>query len=487
METKLTMLSNTSQAIRDFQNWRKQLSFALPRRREALLDLIDALSSNHIATSAAELSLNPLFQRDYNSLYKGIADFLLSPDEENYSQEVKQIFQAVSGTIPTTNSRSFNLFGIDATPYPRPYSSTLADKTFIHYPNPIKGNKPINIGHSYSVVCALPERTETGNVSWAIPLSCERVISTDTTTKTGNKQLAKIWESSEMPDEKLSVLVADCDYSQRGFIGEQVQQENLVTITRVRSNRVFYRPFISENPQKKRVGHPRWYGDKFDLSNSETWHEPDEVTYTSLTTKRCRHLTVIISAWKQMLMRGTKTYKMNLYPFTLLQITVKDPTTNCTIWKPMWLIVIGECRHELSLIDCYESYRQRYDMEHLFRFCKQKLLMNSYFTPDVHHEENWVKLTLLVYVNLWAARKLATVLPRPWEQYLKPDKSVNITPSLVQRDFHRIIKAMGLSAKSPKRRGFSLGGIKGEKKDRRTRHQVIKKTQKSPGKNAKAS
>jgi hypothetical protein len=188
-----------------------------------------------------------------------------------------------------------------------------------------------------------------------------------------------------------------------------------------------------------------------------------------------------------MLMKGTKTYKMNRHPFTLLHIIVKDPTTNCTIWKPMWLIVIGERRDELSLIDGYESYRQRYDMEHLFRFGKQKLLMNSYFTPDVHHEENWVKLTLLSYVNLWAARKLATVLPRPWEQYLKSDKSVQITPSLVQRDYPRIIKAMGLSAKSPKRRGFSAGRIKGDKKGTRIRHQVIKKTQKSPPKDSKAS
>ncbi len=38
--------------------------------------------------------------------------------------------------------------------------------------------------------------------------------------------------------------------------------------------------------------------------------------------------------------------------------------------------------------------RQRYDMEHLFRFGKQKLLMTAYSTPDVEHEENWFKLTL---------------------------------------------------------------------------------------------
>lgn len=71
------MLSvETSQAIQDFQEWREQLTLALPRRQEALLDLIDALSSNQQANSVAELSLNPLFPRDYNSLYKGIAEFL---------------------------------------------------------------------------------------------------------------------------------------------------------------------------------------------------------------------------------------------------------------------------------------------------------------------------------------------------------------------------------------------------------------------------
>ena len=119
-------------------------------------------------------------------------------------------------------------------------------------------------------------------------------------------------------------------------------------------------------------------------------------------------------------------------------------------------------------------------MEHLFRFGKQKLLMSAYSTPDVNHEENWFKLTLLAYVNLWSARNLAIVLPRPWEQYLKANESVKITPSLVQRDFSRIISQIGTSAKSPKRRGYSSGRIKGYKKVPRTRHQVIKKQKKNP-------
>nr|WP_293109858.1 hypothetical protein [Okeania sp. SIO2F4] len=45
-----------------------------------------------------------------------------------------------------------------------------------------------------------------------------------------------------------------------------------------------------------------------------------------------------------------------------------------------------------------------------------------------------MKLTLIADVNLWAARNLAFVLPPPWEHYLKTNKSVKITPSLVQRE-----------------------------------------------------
>ncbi|MDJ0517610.1 MAG: hypothetical protein QNJ74_15630 [Trichodesmium sp. MO_231.B1] len=66
---------------------------------------------------------------------------------------------------------------------------------------------------------------------------------------------------------------------------------------------------------------------------------------------------------------------------------------------------------ELSLIDCYESYRQRYDMEDMFRFAKQRLLMTAYSTPDVKQEENWFKLTFIAYVNLWVARNNRVFFP----------------------------------------------------------------------------
>ncbi len=138
---------------------------------------------------------------------------------------------------------------------------------------------------------------------------------------------------------------------------------------------------------------------------------------------------------------------------------------------------------ELSLQDCYDSYRQRYDMEHLFRFGKQKLLMTAYSTPDVEQEENWVKLTLLAYVNLWAARNLAVVLPRPWENYLTQNESLKISPSLVQRDFYRIISTWGTIAKSPIIEVILLDVSKGIKKSHELVIKLSGKVKKNPEKN----
>ena len=44
----------------------------------------------------------------------------------------------------------------------------------------------------------------------------------------------------------------------------------------------------------------------------------------------------------------------------------------------MWLIVIGDRREEISPIVAYSSFRQRFDIEHMFRFSKQRLLMTEF-------------------------------------------------------------------------------------------------------------
>ena len=40
----------------------------------------------------------------------------------------------------------------------------------------------------------------------------------------------------------------------------------------------------------------------------------------------------------------------------------------------MWLIMIGQRRHELTTTEAYQAYRQRYDIEHLLRFGLPKIV-----------------------------------------------------------------------------------------------------------------
>ena len=144
---------------------------------------------------------------------------------------------------------------------------------------------------------------------------------------------------------ELSILVADSIYSQRSFLFDASKHKNLVVIARVRSNRIFYSAPPAQQEDKKR-GCPKKFGERFDLANEQTWHPPDKTTQIQSITKKGRQFTVTLDAWHHMLMRGTKEEQMYKCPFTLVRVNVTDDT-GCAVWKPMWLIVMGEQRERI--------------------------------------------------------------------------------------------------------------------------------------------
>ena len=70
------------------------------------------------------------------------------------------------------------------------------------------------------------------------------------------------------------------------------------------------------------------------------------------------------------------------------------------------MCVSGEKHFTLSLPEIFNIYRQRFDIEHFFRFGKNKLLLNKLQTPDSVHEETWWHLVMIAYVQLYLARKI---------------------------------------------------------------------------------
>ncbi len=176
------MLKNqTQKLIKQLTQFRQDLYDCFDARQDTVMDLLDALASNISARTPVELSLNPLFRRDYSALYKAIAEaFSTDPweeDDSSPSDSVEQLLTALAQVIPPPQARPYLLLGLDATPNPRPYARTLSDRTFIYQPNPIKGNKPINIGHPYSILSVLPEKDPEQTGTWVIPLSGVRVES----------------------------------------------------------------------------------------------------------------------------------------------------------------------------------------------------------------------------------------------------------------------------------------------------------------------
>jgi hypothetical protein len=167
---------------------------------------------------------------------------------------------------------------------------------------------------------------------------------------------------------------------------------------------------------------------------------------------------------------------MHEYPFALVRICWLNAEGNSIFARPLWMIVCGNRRNELSSIQIQQVYRQRSDLEHFNRFGKQRLLMADFQTPDVRREENWWQIVQLAYTQLYLGRLLVEDLPQPWERYLpRPDSGV-ASPSIVKRDFNRIICQLGSMANAPKPRGYSPGRSKGALLKPIVRSPVIKKT-----------
>jgi hypothetical protein len=283
---------------------------------------------------------------------------------------------------------------------------------------------------------------------------------------------------------ELKVLVGDSDYSKLPFLGtvycetQQPERDDLVTIVRTANNRTFYHA-PPETADKQSVGHPTWYGPPFRLSDPETWGQADEEEWTTWTTHRGKSYRVQLQGWHNLRMRGKKGYPMHEHPFTLVRAVVFDEMGQPRYKRPLWLIVMGKRRAEVSLVEVWEAYGQRVDLEHYFRFGKQKLLLNSYQTPAVEHEENWGQIVQLAYILLWFAAAVVEDMPRPWEKSQPRKKSGLTSPGRTQRGFGGIISQIGTPAKPPKPRGYSPGRTTGESPGLRQPQPVIKKSQKS--------
>jgi hypothetical protein len=263
-------------------------------------------------------------------------------------------------------------------------------------------------------------------------------------------------------DDELCINTGDSLYGSEGCRKKAVTKKNLVQMFRLSNKRKLYQ--APEYLKVQGPGRRKLFGDKVILSKPQTHPKPDAVQTITMTTKKGKVCQVELRLFKNLLLRGSKDFASQEHPLNVLKAVVTDSDGTLMFKRPLWVAL-----PEMA----YNTYLNRYDIEHFFRFGKQKLLLDSYQTPELAHEEDWWRFVPLAYVQLYLANQLADLVPKPWERYLPAYKDVHKkatlekTPSQTQRSFANILEVIGSPAAPSVPRGNPVGRAAGVELDKR--------------------
>jgi hypothetical protein len=463
--------------VNRFQTFRNRLFSLFQYRADATMDLIDAVAAEDSSTSIVKISLSSLFRRTYSSI-TDVLDSLFKSGPETNPNVTTRADQALAVTrllveeIPEPQG-AFVQFAIDCTAHPRLYAKKVSDRGIVHAPNHVPGQKPITVGHAYSVLVHIPDYPTDRKLHWVMPLSVRRVSTKEMGTRVGLAQFAYIVTQPTLRD-RLCVNVSDTAYSHRDWLIGIHNFPNAVNIARLRGNRLLYR--MPVGIINRRRGRPVLYGEEVPLSAPPT---PDEQETITITTSRGEELRVHLTRWNDLLAKGTNEDKTHQHPFDIVRAIVTNSKGKQVFKRPLWLMISGERSREISMQQAFIAYRHRYDIEHYFRFGKQRLLLVSSQTSETQHEEHWHWIALLAYTMLYRASALAKEVRNPWEKYKIRVVQSKQAPSTTQRDYERIIRGIGTPASMPKPRGKSTGRRAGVERKQRFNQAIICKASKS--------
>lgn len=473
--------STATQKLIEFRN---KLYELFPKRSDAIMNLLDALCSYaYQCNSVVSLSEAAAFKRQYSSITDAVADGL---PKAKWNKINKLIYDTFLQDKKESGAR--HIFVLDCTGNPRPYAKTCSDRSINHAPNPAPGNKPIAVGHQYSVIAALPSSSMAASKHWVLPVSSLRIDSSCKGHEAGMAQLSETIGTLNL-DDKLSMSIGDSLYATHKCRESAVAIENHIHLFRLNSTRnIFNAIDETASANIKRKGRPKHYGKKIALKKLHDELEPDVTTSTSYTNNKGKQYSIHISMWKDKLLRGTRAFKSFEHPINVVCFEMRDADGKAVFKNKCWVAVLGERRHEISALDACKHYRSRYDIEHFFRFCKTKLLINKYQTPDTTHEENWWSVCLLAYAQLFFAKECVTATAKKWEKYLpefKNSHQATYSPSLTQRGFAKLLTCIDTPARPCIIRGIISGRAIGDLQIKRTKHPIIFKTKSTEKKQQK--
>jgi hypothetical protein len=205
-------INTTKPQLSKLAAFRQAIYTCFLKASDVLFEIVDALLLSPRLASFPELSCVPVFRRQWPSLYEGL--------EDGKIDETK-LLETLTEQLP--ESECPLLVG-DHTAWPRPQARTLQDRAFQHQPTPIKGQKPITLGHGYSTLGVVPTAAKAGLQkaeqksagSWFLPLLHERIESDKTPSNKAAEQLKQVCPKLE----QRPLALYDSEYGSGTFLNE---------------------------------------------------------------------------------------------------------------------------------------------------------------------------------------------------------------------------------------------------------------------------
>lgn len=422
--------------------FRKAVYQRLRRRADILFDLIDALSVAGRVSSPVALSEQKLFQRKFGSVYDGL---------ENGEMDIGEILSLLPDCAPEDSETiaGYKVYAVDATANDHEQAETLPDRSVL------KSSKdgPMRYGHKYSWLVRLINF----GTSWVAPVDIERIDTEATDTKVAAVQVQEL----DLHDPQAKVIVADSRYEDHQFLGIFERLQHTFGLIRIHSNRVLYEEPVPK-PKGSR-GAPRKHGQPFKLSEPARSEDQNQ-------TFQLGKQTVQVKAWDNLHFK-----KLAKLVGTLLRVEFLKEDGSPRYQRPMWLFWTGSPTVVLS--DLCRMYLWRFAIEHMFRFLKQHMGLNSNRSPDLVSAQQWMWLCALAYWQLLLMRD-EVIEDRPAWYPHKKEQQAKLTPYQVQRSALIFLLELGTPAQKPRPAGKGTGRQKNYRPKPRMRYPVVFKSKK---------
>lgn len=426
------------------------------RAGDALFNTVDALSSEPAAHSFPELSLSPLFQRKWASLYEAFEDGIID------AQQLRQVFVQFA-PLPSPGQHVY--LGIDTSNLYRPDAQTAMDRTLVPVANLPQSAHVVCPGWVISSVVLLPKQAGQGT----FVLDLERVASSALATEIAAQQLRAVVDLLRKRGLH-PVILGDRWYACAPFLTRMSDVE-ASCLLRVKANRVFYRPAPARQPGQR--GASRKDGARFQCNDTTTHGEPDaRWEGTDALGKR-----VEVRCWNRLHLRTARSFEVSV-----IQVIRHGASDRARDPKISWFVWKGWENEATPLAEICAIYRLRYSHEHGFRLDKQVLMWDEPRLRTPAQTVRWTQIVACAHNQLVLTRPLVESVYRPWEAR----RSV-LTLTQVRRAMLSFLTQLGTPARPPQPRGKAPGRAKGFHPKPAPRHPVIRKTSKKRKKSKTAA